>query len=429
MDEKKIQSILQDALEDEIPSSEIKLWPAIQASLIAEKNNFVQQGERMKFIGSRRIQRVVFAVLMIVALVAVALITPQGRALAQDILKFFRRAESNVILLSPDQIVSPEEAQVIPTAAPPAPLMTISDAYQVVGFGFLVPEVPDGFVLLGARANSTSISIEYEAQGGGGALIINESLQEFMQSEWDHAPVEAISQVKIGNLDAEIVQGGFVVFPGEIVARWNPDAAILRLRWIFDGIWFEMVKLGDVESIEYLDRAALLELAERMMKGSFILDVKEVESLAGFDILEPTWLPPVLFFEGAAFEPKEWGSPKNTVKISYYFYSEAYGSGLASNGVVISQQPIEAVEDCEMGMNCLVGAGAKVETVQIGDTIGEYVVGVWKAHEAGNWVWDHEPYLQRVRWQEKGMAFEILYMGPPEEITKVTLIAIAESMK
>src|SRR5687767_8669840 len=138
--------------------------------------------------------------------------------------------------------------------------MTISDAYQVVGFCFLVPEVPDGFVLLGARANSTSISIEYEAQGGGGALIINESLQEFMQSEWDQAPVEAISQVKIGNLDAEIVQGGFVVFPGETVARWNPDAPILRLRWIFDGIWFEMVKLGDVESIEYLDRDALLEL-------------------------------------------------------------------------------------------------------------------------------------------------------------------------
>src|SRR5688572_10388763 len=135
MDHKKIQSILQDALEEEIPSSEIKLWPVIRASLVAGKNNFVQQGERMNAIRPRRIQRVVFAVLMIAALMAVALITPQGRALAQDILKFFRRAESNVILLSPDQIVSPEEAQVVPTAAPPAPLMTISHAYQVVGFG------------------------------------------------------------------------------------------------------------------------------------------------------------------------------------------------------------------------------------------------------------------------------------------------------
>jgi len=429
MDSKEINSILQDALEEEIPGSQVRLWPEVKERLVARRDKSFQQGEKMNSRTSRRVRRVVFAALMIVALMAIALTTPQGRAIAQDIFKFFRRAESNVIPISPELIAASEATQVIPTVTPPAQLITISDAHQIVGFGFLLPEVPDGFVLLGARATSTSISIEYEAQGGGGALILNESIHGFMESEWDQAPVESISQVKLGDLDAEVVQGSFVVFPGETVARWNPEAPVLRLRWIFDGTWFEMAKLGDVESIEYLDRDALLDLAERMMKGSFTLDVNEAESIAGFDVLEPTWLPPVLFFEGAAFEPEEWDRPKNTVKISYYFSSESIGPGLASNGIVISQQPIDSIEDCEMGTGCLVGAGAQVETVQIGDTTGEYVVGVWEADNAGNWIWRHDPYSQRLRWEKNGFAFEILYFGPPDAVGMTDLIAIAESMK
>jgi hypothetical protein len=70
--------------------------------------------------------------------------------------------------------------------------------------------------------------------------------------------------VKIGDLDAEFVQGTFVVFPGETSAAWNPDAAILRLRWEMDGIHFQMTKFGNVGTIEYLDQAGLIKLAESL---------------------------------------------------------------------------------------------------------------------------------------------------------------------
>jgi len=429
MEKKDIKSVLQNAVEQEIPASQIDLWPGVKERLAAGKHPFVRQGEKMKSNPARRLQRVAFTMLTIVVLMAIALITPQGRAFAQDILKFFKRADSNVMPLSPDQIVPSEESASVPTAAPPAPLMTISDAYQVVNFGFWVPELPEGFELLGARASATSISLEYEAQGGGGALIINESSHGFIESEWDRAPAEAISQVRIGDIDAELVQGTFVVYPGETVARWNPDAAILRLRWTFDGLWFEMTKLGNVESIEYLNRDAMLELAERMIKGPFTLDVSEAEVLAGYDVLEPAWLSPVLFFEGAAFEPKDWNNPPDAVLTSYYFSSGEVGPGLASNGIVITQQPLDSVEGCTLGTGCLVGAGASVETVQVGGMTGEYVIGVWEADNAGNWIWRHDPYLQRLRWQKGDMAFEILYMGPPEQVVKADLIAIAESMR
>lgn len=428
MENKNIKSVLQNALEEEVPSSQIDLWSAVKERLVTGQNSSFAQGVKMKSIGSRRLQRVGLVILMVAALMAVVLITPQGRAFAQDLFKFFRRAESNVMPIPPDQIIAAEATRAVPTAVPPAPLITIAEAYQVVGFSFRVPETPEGFVLRGARADADSISIEYEARGGG-ALILHESSQGFIESEWDQAPIEAISQARIGTIDAEVVQGTFVVFPGETVARWNPDAPVLRLRWIFDGVWFELAKFGNVESIAHVDRDALLTLAENMMYGAFTLDVKEAESLAGYDVLEPSWIPPVLFFQGAAFEPKEWDRPKNTVITSYYFYSERLGPGLASNGIAIRQQPLDSVGDCTMGLDCLVGAGAEVESVQIGDLPGEYVIGVWQADNAGNWIWVHEPYLQRVRWQNSDMAFEILYMGPPEEVTKTDLIAIAESMQ
>ncbi len=46
MDHKKIRSILQDALEEEIPPSQVQLWPAVKASLVAGKH-LLQQGENM----------------------------------------------------------------------------------------------------------------------------------------------------------------------------------------------------------------------------------------------------------------------------------------------------------------------------------------------------------------------------------------------
>ena len=87
MDHNDIKSILEDAVEQEIPSSGIDLLPAIRASLVAGPQ--FQQGETMNTITSRRIQRVALAALTLAALTTLALITPQGRAFAQTILQFF----------------------------------------------------------------------------------------------------------------------------------------------------------------------------------------------------------------------------------------------------------------------------------------------------------------------------------------------------
>src|SRR5512147_1892 len=130
MDRKKVQSILQDAVEHKIPSSQIDLLPNVKARLVAGTN---QQGEKMNSTISRPMRRIALATLTVGSLLAMALVTPQGRAFAQSVLQFFRRSESNVLPLPADLAVStPLEGE--PTAQPPSPMMSVTDAEQVAGF-------------------------------------------------------------------------------------------------------------------------------------------------------------------------------------------------------------------------------------------------------------------------------------------------------
>ena len=262
MDSKNIKSILQDALEDEVPASQIDLLPAVKSRLLAGRKSNHQQGERMNIFKTRRL---VYSVIAFVTLLIITLATPQGRAFAQNILHFFNRTENNTFELDPSQIVPVETAQAEATEVPPSPLISVAEAEAQVGFDALeLSSVPNGFEYLGARLYGNVISIEYQAQGEGGNLIIMQSPDGYNQSDWNQVPADAIIPVKIGDLDAEFTQGMFVVYPNETSATWNPDAPVLRLRWVKDGIWFEMAKFGDVVPIEYLDQAGLIELAESL---------------------------------------------------------------------------------------------------------------------------------------------------------------------
>ena len=68
----------------------------------------------------------------------------------------------------------------------------------------------------------------------------------------------------MGQGPCEFTQGTFVVYAGETVATWEPNARMLRLRWVQDGIWFEMTKTGYAEAVAYLDQAGMIELAESL---------------------------------------------------------------------------------------------------------------------------------------------------------------------
>lgn len=143
------------------------------------------------------------------------------------------------------------------------------------------------------------------------------------------------------------------------------------------------------------------------------LTVSEVEKQSGYTILEPSSLPATLSFVGTTYD-----SVKHTARL---FYRDA-----DMNGVVLREQPFQQIDDCELCGK--VGASAAVEAIKIRDASGEFAEGVWKLTDHGP-EWVSDPYLKTLRWQVNGMAFELLYMGSPDVVTKADMVKVAESVK
>lgn len=289
-----IKYLLEQWSEEALPSGEIHLWPAIQSSLNA---NARQSKKGISSINatvrkpSPRLQAILIVAVLMILLVMFA--TPQGRALAQEILHFFTRAPSDTLPLQSFQL----------THLPTLDLST---------------PTPD--------------------------------------------------------------------------RRPTPAGAKGTVLPTLDSI------------MPTPDPASIIDANQT---------VQEVEKRAGFEVLEPAYLPNIISFTGASFDPEH-----HIARIFYRYWD--------TNGLVLREEPYQTNDNCEL---CgVVGASAAVETVQIGNVTGEYAEGVWSLTENGP-VWDPNPYLKTLRWQANGMAFELLYMGPPSSVTKEEMIAIAKSLK
>jgi hypothetical protein len=149
---------------------------------------------------------------------------------------------------------------------------------------------------------------------------------------------------------------------------------------------------------------------------TFELGLGQAEQLTGINASVPTWVPDTLVYDGAMADPS-----RRIILISYNYL------GMEGTGLVLLQQAVTEDNQCEI---CdIVGASADVQVVLVGDVQGEYVTGVWKAiGDTGQWGWDDEPFMQRLRWQANGMAYEIMYMAPPESLRRDEMVTIAASL-
>lgn len=171
-----------------------------------------------------------------------------------------------------------------------------------------------------------------------------------------------------------------------------------------------------VQSFQLTPRATLAPVTAVPDPASILeakLSVNKVEEQSGLAVKEPTWVPKHLTLVGATYDP-----PRSLIRIFYRLEE--------SNGLVLKEEFYASPDTCALCNE--VGASANVETVQIGNVTGEYVQGVWKLTENGP-IWENDPYLQTLRWQADGIAYELQYMGPPEMLTKDDLVKIASSLQ
>jgi len=146
---------------------------------------------------------------------------------------------------------------------------------------------------------------------------------------------------------------------------------------------------------------------------SFTLTANEAETMAGFDILEPAYLPAGYTLEGFAYDPQ-------TQKVAMKYVSQPNESVL-----FIYQQPGDFVHDPAVD--------AYIKVLPIGDMEGEYLHGAW-IYDSPDTItprWDPQADVYSLSWQQGEFVMSINFINdhiaPP--ISETELIAIAESLK
>ena len=264
MEKKTIQASLQDELEKEIPSADVHLWQAVKANLVAGKT--FQQGEKMKPIDSRRIPRAAFAGLILVALLSLAFVTPQGRALAQSVLQSFTRAESDTFYMEPSDVTVEESTPFLAECGswihPTCSMEQIRSKvdFEVKELGIL----PEKMYYAGATGGPENIGFAYvykDRDRLGGQLSVSvEPTHSASALPWLVAQSANVEQVQIGDLPGEYYTG--ILFQDEHGnVTWQPNDPTATLRWVDGGSKYTL----SYYSRRYpLTKEELISLAESM---------------------------------------------------------------------------------------------------------------------------------------------------------------------
>lgn len=482
MNKQAMQSVLKDLTEQRAPSAQIDLWPAIQ-SRVQMSQSIQSRGTIMSTQSNSRARRLkpAFILAAVVLIGAVFFALPQGRALAQEILHFFNRGESN---LMPGVTVTPvkwvEQTPGVaaatltpqPTQAPPAgpvfeaacgslndPHCSIEAIRGMADFPVMaLAELPEGMVFTGASGDPDRILLVYTAPDQTGTLTIWE--EPFTGAEGQLAgEVGAdadIQQVLVGAVSAEYVKGSYDGSSNPPV--WNSSLDVQTLRWVDQGILFNLWMLGAQPRLGRDDLAALAATltdgpleeavsaaAETAIpaptaapfdpRSAYPLTLAEVEELAGFAPLSPSRLPETPTFIGAAYDEK-------TQVVELYYRYNHPNFLEATDALIVREQLAPAGADCDLcgfvrgdgkqldqyPSGKLVSQDAAIETVEIGTFAGEFIEGVgWTGTDCCGWQWDDTPYIKRLRFRTDHLAIDVTAFTL--ELTRADMLAVAESMK
>ena len=420
MDNQKIQILIQDALEDEIPSADIHLWPDVKA-LVA--GTIPSQGVTpMNTLPSRRIPRGALAILTVIALFALGLTTPQGRTFAQEILQFFTRAESDTFPLDPSKRPPlPDE-----TTEEPYNIFnanrTVSEVEAAVDFEVLEPTwLPEELSFSGANFDPENkiayLLYDYRQGEGNGLVLKQEPFQttedcELCYTVGTSANVEII---QIGDVSGEYVEGVWKLNGTEAV--WESDPYLKRMLWQANGMAYELLFTGPFDSVTKADMiaiaASLAPSSPQAPQPTPLISVAEAEAQAGFDAAELSFVPEGFTFFGARL----YG---NTINIEY----ETPDQGGHLN-ITQSQEGYYKSDWDNVPAEFII-------PVKIGELDGEFIQGRFVVFpNATEATWNSDAPILRLRWEKDGIWYEIIKSGgarPIEYLDQASLIALAEDL-
>lgn len=346
MNPKEIQTILSRCAEEAFPPETVHLWPEVQRSL-EKGSSRTQIGESsMPPQTAHKTRLAALAGLSLLILLGVTLLTPSGRALAQDLTlrltRFFTRLEGNTFqvptqeprALVPLQTQAPAslpaspvpatDPAALPGALPPfyetcasliSPTCSIEQIQQLVNFPIQsLLALPSGFAFSGASGGPDQVVLQY--RGERGALYLAQSPRDREPPEiWQIAQDALVESLTISSYPAEYVRGGWSGLGLDETGQvgWESQDPRQTLRWEQDGVRYTLVflpaRIGDEAPLK---KQALADLAASLSKPApsetallplGLLTLEQAGRIAGFEAVEPGWLPDGYRLIGASVAP------------------------------------------------------------------------------------------------------------------------------
>lgn len=480
MNKDQMRSVLHNLTEEKAPASQINLLSAVQSRIQMSQSN-QSKGiimNKQEKSNSRKLKPA-FIAIAIVMIVVIFFSLPEGRTLAQQVIHFFTRGETNLMpgpTATPVKWVEQTPGVAASTATPIAPTETqiksdleaecgtvndpkcsIDMIRELVDYPvYALPDLPDDMYFAGVTGKSDFVVLIYkspETYTDSGWLNAHLVIQEepytgaSNQINTELAADADIQTVQIGNVMGDYVKGSYNGNQNPPV--WDSDADSQTLVWVDHSILFRLYMTGTLPKLTRDDLAALAATLTDGPVGAngvqpiktptptsepfdirdvYPLSLIEAEELSGFSLLTPSSLPETLSFLGVNFTEK-----KQTVTIYYKTIGR-------ETGILISEQLVPKVGVCELcsfvrgefvydSEQFVVPEDAAIETVQIGSLTGQYLEGGWanKTNDISGWAWDSDPYRKSLRFQTGGLGVDVWSEG--YSWTKDDLIAIAASLK
>jgi len=379
----------------------------------------------------------------VLLLLTVFLLSPQGRAWAQEIFQFFNRINTTSIQLSENDLkrmevldepfdlplvpvyipnVSPEMAA-LPgcETAQKSQSYRCQVAYAESQLGFDLKELPEKpqdwefeFLSFDASAKNTTIGYSFDIRYNSyGTLYLFQGLGDFPEfhknSLWAAVPADKVEIVQVGNYPGEYVQGSFMVPTGSKNMVWSNSDEHQRLAWSDGTRWYLIEVWRNLNLPIALRRDGLIKLATSLVDSplekiepldpAFLFSISDAEEVSGFDLKAPTVLP----------------IDVNFVSARYYAYNQEvrlfYG---INNELVIYEWKGKSLDFERLSKT----SHPAYEIVEVNDKKAFY----------GS-VEGSDPHLL-LWWEEDGLYYQMYYYRYfGEMISKESMIAIAESMK
>ena len=396
---------------------------------------------KVKSLSTHRV-RAAIAMTILLALAGL-LITPYGRAWAQEIFQFFNSINTTTIQLTENDLKSleisdePYDIPLVPVFIPEiAPEMAAlpgcetaqkSQSYRCqvdyaesqLGFDLKeLPEKPEDweFEFLGfdADAKNTTISYSFDFRYNSySTFYLLQGLGDFPEyyrnNRWAAVPADKVEIVKVGDYNGEYVQGSFFVPTGSKNMEWNDSDEHQRLAWSDGTRWYMIEVWRNLNLPTTLGRNELIKMAASLMNSPlektepldphYLFSISDAEEISGVDLKAPTVLPMEVNFTYAGYY-----ASNQEVRLFY---------GI-NNELVIYEWKGKSLDLEKLSKT----SNPDYEIVEVNDKKAFY------ASVEGS-----DPHLF-LWWEEDGLYYQMYYYRYFGEIlSKESMIAIAESME